>query len=591
MQVSYNGSTSVSQTENAGSIPVICSIMIQNALCKIAKGILRQYCTSLVQGCIKIERKNMAVIISQIISGLNVKKEDIVMIGLKKIGVEKSAVKIAEVHKSSLDARDNNAIKLVSSVWAELTDKKAEEKICGKYKFCTPVSTEGNDIMPKKCGDKALYGKVAVAGFGPAGMFAALTLAEYGYKPIVFERGAAADERVKAVGSFWDGGMLDESTNVQFGEGGAGTFSDGKLTTRINDPLCRKVLERFVEFGAPREILTKAKPHIGTDKLVEIVKNLRSEIIRLGGEVHFNAKLTGIELDSEHKLKAVLLDDGEKIDCGALVLAIGHSARDTFEMLLDKGIFIEPKPFSIGVRIEHTQEETDSALYGKSAGNSLLPRGEYQLSHRRGERGVYTFCMCPGGFVVPSQSERETVVTNGMSRFARDGENANSAVAVSVSPNDYGNGALDGVNFARGIEKKAFELAGKGYKAPACTVESFLKGGASLKGATVKPTYARGVEECSFYELFPEFITEMLKLGLVNFAGKMHSFGNPYAVMTAPETRTSSPVRITRGANGASISADGIYPCGEGAGYAGGIMSASVDGINSAIKIIELYRN
>ena len=273
-----------------------------------------------------------------------------------------------------------------------------------------------------------------------------------------------------------------------------------------------------------------------------------------------------------------------------MILAIGHSARDTFEMLLEKNIFIEPKPFSVGARIEHKQIEINRSLYGKQFDNPVLPQGEYQLSFRKGDRGVYTFCMCPGGTVVPSQSESETVVTNGMSEFARDGENANAAVVVSVSPQDYGSKPLDGVKFARELERKAFKLAGGDYRAPACTVGAFLDGGASLKNADISPTYARGVAECDLRKLFPPVVTEMLEIGLKSFAGKMRCFGDRNAVLTAPETRTSSPVRITRGEDLQSVTQKGLYPCGEGAGYAGGIMSAAADGMRTAIKIIETYK-
>lgn len=528
----------------------------------------------------------MPLIVSQIKTGINSSKDEMISAALHKLRI-KGGVKLAAVHKTSLDARNNADIKLVSSVWLELDSAAEEKRLAERYDFCAYADTN-TELMPERTGSAPLNGRVVVAGFGPAGMFAALTLAEYGFKPLVVERGGSVEDRVKAVEGFWLGGELDEDTNVQFGEGGAGTFSDGKLTTRIKDPMCRRVLERFAEFGAPEEILTKAKPHIGTDKLRGIVKCIRERIIALGGEVRFCSKLTDIEL-SGGRVRTVTLNGGEKIPCGALILAPGHSARDTFEMLISRNIFIEPKPFSVGTRIEHKQVEVDRSLYGRQYENKALPKGEYQLSYRRNGRGVYTFCMCPGGMVVPSQSERDSVVTNGMSEFARDGENANAAVAVSVSPEDYGNSPLDGVNFARSIERRAFELTGRSYKAPACTVGSFLSGGGSLKGADVSPTYARGVEECDFRRLFPDFVSEMLEAGLKSFAGKMRCFGDGNAVMTAPETRTSSPVRITRGEDMQSLSAKGLYPCGEGAGYAGGIMSAAVDGMKAAVKIIEEF--
>lgn len=532
----------------------------------------------------------MAVIISRIKTPVTAGREEIISAALKKAGLAPASVLKCEVRKTSLDARDNSRICLVSSVWAELGDETAELRLCEKKDFCDRVSYGTNaaeKLLPEKnFADKKK--KVVIAGFGPAGIFAALTLAEYGFEPIVAERGGDVDERTAAVHDFWNGGELDTSTNVQFGEGGAGTFSDGKLTTRINDPLCRYVLEKFAEHGAPEEILYKAKPHIGTDKLRGVIKNLRERIVSLGGQVRFHTALT--DFTSENgQIKSVTLNGSEEIPCGALILAVGHSARDTFKTIFSKNIFIEPKPFSVGTRIEHTQEAVNRSLYGKQWDNPNLPQGEYQLSYRTGGRAVYTFCMCPGGTVVPAASERETVVTNGMSEFARDGANANSALVVSVSPDDFGKEPLDGVEFVRSIEKKAYSLASAGgkYSAPAATAESFLNGGGSLKGASVSPTYALGVTECNFNELFPEYVTDMMRVGLQSFSRKMKCFGDGGAVLTAPETRTSSPVRITRGESMESVSLKGLYPCGEGAGYAGGIMSAAVDGVRCALKIME----
>lgn len=523
----------------------------------------------------------MAIIISQIKTSINAGSDEITAAALKKLKLDKKSVKSCHLHKTSLDARNNNDIKLVSSVWIELESEKLEKTLCERDKSCAYID-QSIDIMPPK--DNVSKKRVVIAGFGPAGMFCALTLAEYGFEPIVLERGSAVDERVKAVEGFWSGGTFSEQTNVQFGEGGAGTFSDGKLTTRIKDPMCRRILQRLVEFGAPQEILTKAKPHIGTDKLRSVVKNLRQRIIKLGGEVRFNTKLDDIIIKNGTVCAAVA--NGREIPCDAIVLALGHSARDTFEMLLKKGVFIEPKPFSVGVRIEHKQSEVDRSLYGKAAGTPSLPKGEYQLSYRKNGRGVYTFCMCPGGMVVPSQSEENTVVTNGMSEFARDGENANAAVAVGVSPDDFGKEPLDGVTFARELEQKAFELGGRSYKAPASTVGRLLTGKGSLSDSDIRPTYARGLAECDLSQLFPEFVTDMLKEGLVDFSHKMKCFGDKNAVLTAPETRTSSPIRITRGEDLCSLNVKGLYPCGEGAGYAGGIMSAAADGMNTAASII-----
>lgn len=524
----------------------------------------------------------MAVIISQVKTAVTADNDEIIRTALKKAGISANSIVRAGVHKTSLDARNNSRIILVSSVWAELERAADEEHLCEKFPFCSAVKQQ--KLLPdiKGSADK----KVVIAGFGPAGMFAGLVLAEYGYSPVIIERGGDVDERTSAVENFWNNAVLDASTNVQFGEGGAGTFSDGKLTTRINDPLCRYVLEKFAEFGAPEEILTKAKPHIGTDKLRIVIKAIRERIIQLGGTVRFHTVLADFT-EEKGKIKSVTLGNGEIIPCDALVLAIGHSARDTFEMLYNKKIFLESKPFSVGARIEHTQEAVNRSLYGKYWNSPNLPKGEYQLSHRQGERAVYTFCMCPGGTVVPASSEPEAVVTNGMSVFARDGVNANSALVVSVSAEDFGNDPLDGVKFVREIEKKAYSLAGRNYKAPASTVGSFLDGKGGLEGAAVIPTYNIGVTECSLYELFPEQVTDMLKTGIEKFSHKMKCFGDRGAVLTAPETRTSSPVRITRNESMMSVSLKGLYPCGEGAGYAGGIMSAAVDGVKCALKILE----
>ncbi len=523
----------------------------------------------------------MAVIISQIKTDISADSGEIIKKALKTVGIDKRLTVRSGIHKTSVDARNNEHIKLVSSVRIELEDPRYEERLCEKFPFCSRaerrVSLDVNPVNKDK--------KVVIAGFGPAGMFAGLVLAEHGFSPIITERGGDVDSRVKAVDKFAKNAVLDTETNIQFGEGGAGTFSDGKLTTRINDPLCGYVLEKLAESGAPEEILIKAKPHIGTDLLRNVVKTVREKIISLGGTVRFNSKLADINSENG-KVISVTLESGEIIPCDALVMAIGHSARDTFEMLLRKKIFLEPKPFSVGARIEHTQEAVDRSLYGKHFSDPNLPKGEYQLSYRLGERAAYTFCMCPGGTVVPASSEMGTVVTNGMSVFARDGKNANSAVAVSVSPKDYGSDPLDGVEFARMIERKAYILGGKNYFAPASTVGNFLNGKGGLSGASVIPTYGVGVTECDLNELFPEFITDMLKIGLEKFSHKMKCFGDMGAVLTAPETRTSSPVRITRSESMESVSLKGLYPIGEGAGYAGGIMSAAVDGVKCALKIM-----
>lgn len=527
----------------------------------------------------------MAVIISGISTPMGTGENEIIRMALKKAGLSEKDVFRSGIHKISLDARKQNDIRTAASVWAELSPD-AEKKLCEKKDFCRHVDTTPFKPTPK--GTVKPEGRIAVCGFGPSGMFAALVLAEAGYCPIVFERGYDADSRVKAVNDFWQRRIFDPVSNVQFGEGGAGTFSDGKLTTRIKDPLCRYISYRLTEFGAPDEILVKAKPHIGTDRLREIVKNIRRRIIDLGGEVRFSSQITDISAE-RGEIRSVTVNGSEKIDVSALILAIGHSARDTFEMLSAKGIFMEPKPFAVGARIEHTQESIDRSLYGAHAGDPALPPGEYQLSYTENGRGVYTFCMCPGGTVVPSQSEENTVVTNGMSEFARDKANANSALVVSVSPSDFGSNVLDGVAFAREIERKAFAAAGGSYAAPCVTVGSFLDKSYTLKGASVIPSYACGTESCEFEKFLPSFVTDMMRTGLKVFSRKMHAFADGSAVLTAPETRTSSPVRITRAENMQSPSMEGLYPCGEGAGYAGGIMSAAVDGVKQACAVMDKF--
>lgn len=527
----------------------------------------------------------MAIIISGISMPVGTSDNEIIEAGLKKAGISSANAVRTGIHKISLDARKQNDIKTVSSVWAELEDTSAEKKICDKKDNCSLV-----DITPFKpiiTGTEHPDGRIAIAGFGPAGMFAALVLAEAGYRPVVFERGSDVDSRADAVSKFWAGGKFSTENNVQFGEGGAGTFSDGKLTTRIKDPLCRFVSARLVEMGAPEEILTKAKPHIGTDKLRNVVKNIRKRIISLGGEVRFNSKVEDIKVDNG-KIKSVVVN-GEEINVSALILAVGHSARDTFEMIHSNGIAMEAKPFAVGARIEHTQESVNRSLYGVHYNDPALPVGEYQMSYTKNGRGVYTFCMCPGGTVVPAQSEENTVVTNGMSEFARDGRNANAALVVSVSPDDFGKNVLDGVDFVRKIERNAFKAAGGSYRVPASTVGEFLENKGGIFSPSVEATYARGIVSCDLNEVLPNFVTDMMRTGLGVFSRRMVCFGDKGALLTAPETRTSSPVRIPRGDNMCSLSAVGLYPCGEGAGYAGGIMSAAVDGVKQACGVMKTF--
>ncbi len=523
----------------------------------------------------------MPIIVMNIQTPPSATNEDKIDAALKAVSLSQSDIENAGIYKSSIDARKRTDIHFVSSVMLTLKSKALEEKLCRRYKNVKYV--EELHLNPTISKEKR-SGRVVISGFGPCGMFCALLLSEYGYKPIVLERGADVDERVKAVEGFWSGKELDERTNVQFGEGGAGTFSDGKLTTRINDPLIRYVLKRFCEFGAPKEILYEAKPHLGTDNLRGIVKGIRQRIIDNGGEIRFKTKLTDFTLQNG-QLRSVATEH-DSIEASALVLAIGHSARDTFEMLLNKGMILAPKPFSVGARIEHTQKSVDESLYGSFSGSAGLPKGEYQLSLRKPDgRAVYTFCMCPGGSVVAAQSELNTVVTNGMSEHSRDKENANSALVVSVSPNDFGSNPLDGVKFARQIEQRAFALSG-GYRAPASTVGDFI--GDSSK-PSVTASYKPGVVPCNLNKLFPKLVSDMMKEGIHKFSSEMKCFADKGAMLTAPETRTSSPVRITRDENMCALGVSNIYPAGEGAGYAGGIMSAAVDGLKAAMAIMASF--
>ncbi len=498
----------------------------------------------------------------------------------------KKSIGEMKIYKTSVDARKKDNICFVYSVCADVHGaSRVDEKTLAKEGI-VPLT---EDAMEIRFGNEALAERPVVVGFGPCGMFCALMLAENGYRPIVIERGSDVAKRTEDVERFSKLGILNPESNIQFGAGGAGTFSDGKLVTRINDPKCSYVISAFHAFGAPEEILYKAKPHIGTDYLKIVVARMEERIRELGGDIFYDTKLEDFTV-ANGNIVSVRTGKGE-IPCGLLVLALGHSARDTFSMLSMRGVPMTAKPFSVGVRIEHLQEDIDSALYGDAAGNPLLPKGEYNLSCHNGDRGVYTFCMCPGGQVVSAASEEGGVVTNGMSNFSRDGRNANSAVAVSVNPADYGDTIETAVAFQRSLEQKAYEAGGKTYAAPCQTVGDFLGKTKMSEPARILPTYRDGnVKMTDLGGVLPAFVAESLRFGLSNFDRKIKGFAASDAVLTGVETRTSSPLRIPRDEAYLALGFQNLYPCGEGAGYAGGITSAAVDGIKCALAVMERYQ-
>lgn len=502
---------------------------------------------------------------------------------LKGVVEELLKIKTNEVllYKKSVDARRKNDVHFCCSV---LIDIKNEQVLLKKNKNAQVFAKK--EYVWQKC-DVVPTQRPIIVGFGPCGIFCAYALAKAGLKPIVIERGADVDTRTKDVNDFLNGGELKENSNVQFGEGGAGTFSDGKLNTGIKDPRCKAVLETFALFGTDKKILTDAKPHIGTDVLSLVVKNIREEIIALGGEVLFNSKLEKISFQNKN-ISSITIN-GKEVSCDTLVLATGHSARDVFSMLKDQGVEMVRKPFSIGVRIEHLQEDINKALYGEFYNHPALSAADYKLAtHLPSGRGVYTFCMCPGGEVINSSSESGALAVNGMSNSKRDGVNANSAVLVGLEPDDFeGEDVLAGCFLQQKIEKKAYQILGG--KVPVTTVGQ-LCFGKKFEITKVKPTVKPQYDFADFGEIFPQFIIDSLKDGILEFDKKIKGYASESAVLTAPETRSSSPVRILRDETYQSVSLKGLYPAGEGAGYAGGIMSAAVDGMRVAEQIIKHFQ-
>lgn len=505
---------------------------------------------------------------------------DLLTVVSKKLNISMVNLKSVKLNKKSIDSRKKNDIHFCCSFLVEGNEKEIIKK-GSKYSAC---HYEEKPIVWLKS-DTPLEKQPIIVGFGPAGMFAALTLAKAGLKPIVIEQGADADTRVKDIENFFKTGTLNFLSNVQFGEGGAGTFSDGKLNTGIKDNNIKKVLYTFYENGANENILYSQKPHIGTDILVEVVKNIRKQIIELGGEVRFMSKLNQINIKNK-KIYSILVN-GNEILCNCLILALGHSARDTFEMLYKKGLEMQAKSFAVGGRIEHLQEDINKAQYGELYDSEYLCAADYKLAvHLENGRGVYTFCMCPGGYVVNASSESGGVAVNGMSYSKRDGKNANSAVLVGVNPEDFeGDSPLKGMYFQREIEQKVYNLTNS-YTPVSVYVKDFLSSRTSDSFAKVKPSVKPSTVFADIDKIYPNFITDSLREGIKLLNNKLHGFSDNDAVLTFPETRSSSPIRIIRNEDYISNIA-GIYPCGEGAGYAGGITSAAVDGIKVAESIIK----
>ena len=496
-------------------------------------------------------------------------------------------IKNIRVVRRSLDARDKNDIRFIYSAEFEVDDKD-HNRYSGRYAK-TVVRAPEKPVVAAEVGDQPQPAPVVVVGAGPAGLFAAHTLAVRGYKVILIERGRPIDERRASVDTFWTEAKLDPESNIMFGEGGAGAFSDGKLTTRIKDPLAELVIEELVRFGAPERIAVDAKPHVGTDVLRKVVNNIRVDIEKHGGEVRFSAKLTDIS-SRDGRVESVIVNGEEKIPCCAVVLALGQAARDTCRMLFDRGVEITAKPFAVGVRIEHPQSLINRSQFGKFAGHPRLGAAEYRLTAKSGSRGVYTFCMCPGGFVVASSSSKGEVVTNGMSYSARDAENANSGIIVQVNPSDLGGAPFSGVEFQEKLEHAAFRLGGGDYSAPAERVADFMQDSEPMPFVAVKPTYRPQAVPRSLKKCLPGTVYKGIKDGITAFGRQLKGFDMGDAVLTAVESRTSSPVRINRLENGEATRLKGLYPVGEGAGYAGGIVSAAVDGMRAAERIIALYK-
>ena len=511
--------------------------------------------------------------------GLNLRKKI-----TKKLRISDSEIKGMRILKESVDARKKNKIILNYQVLVSLEN---EQRILDRNieNVALHFKREHEEVIK---GTERMKQRPYVIGFGPAGMFAAYKLAKEGYSPIVIERGSDVDRRQKEIDNFWSGGVLNPESNVQFGEGGAGTFSDGKLTTRIKDKRVEDVLNALVENGAPNEILFRSKPHVGTDILKEVVKNIREKIKSYGGEIRFNSKLENLEIKNG-KVSSITVN-GERMEAENVILSIGHSSRDSYEMLMKKEFALESKAFAMGFRIEHPQKFIDRSQYGDLKDHPKLRSSEYNLAVKLSdERGVYSFCMCPGGLVVNASSEEGRLAVNGMSYHARDKVNANSAIVISVNQSDFGNNLLDGMNFQRIAEERAFIAGGRDNKAPVQLVEDFMKRKRSTKLMGVEPSVQGGFRLSSVEGIYTERMEEGLREGIGLMDRKIKGFASGGAVLTAAETRTSAPLRIMRNTEFESINIKGVFPCGEGAGYAGGIISAAVDGLKVSESIIKRY--
>ncbi|WP_201578026.1 NAD(P)/FAD-dependent oxidoreductase [Psychrobacter okhotskensis] len=517
---------------------------------------------------------------------LNHAPEELTTAITKKLKISAEQIDAVVMFKRGYDARNKRNIQLIYTLDITLTDSDLTNDLLVQFESDNHVkATPDTSYSYVGRAPENLTERPVVIGFGPCGLLAGLTLAQMGFKPIIIERGNEVRQRTKDTFGFWRQRKLNTESNVQFGEGGAGTFSDGKLYSQVKDPnhYGRKVMTEFVKAGAPDEILFVSKPHIGTYKLVTMVEKMRTEIIALGGEVRFATRVDDLHI-TDSKVTGVTLNSGEILKTNHVILAVGHSARDTFEMLHDKGVYVEAKPFSIGFRIEHKQSTIDKARFGDNAGNEILGAADYKLVHHcKNGRSVYSFCMCPGGTVVAAASEEGRVVTNGMSQYSRNERNANSAIVVGIDPErDYPNHPLAGIDLQRQLETLAFELGGKDYSAPAQTIGDFLKGKPDSELGDVKPSYTPGITLTDLSKALPDFAVDAIREAIPAFNKKIKGFSSDDGLLTGVETRTSSPISIKRNKEFQSINTKGLFPAGEGAGYAGGILSAGIDGIKVA---------